>query len=110
MIRPAAIWLGALTLALWPAFVSAQPIQAPLNFSVKNMNFDLWCADTQRYAPERCAARSAADEKAFEDYRAAIERYEIQHLKQVQREQEIRERTNRDPTGTVSRKGDGFRY
>lgn len=110
MARTATIWLGAAVLALWPAFVSAQPLQAPLNFSVKNMSFDLWCAETQRYAPERCAARSPADAKAFEDYRAAIERYEIQHLKQVQREQELRDRGNRDPTSTNARKADGFPY
>ena len=107
MTKSSGIWLG-LALTLLPAFASAQPLQGPLNYGVKNMSFDLWCAETQRYPAERCAARSPADELAFENYRAAIERYELEHLKQVQREYEIRERTNRDPTSTVSRKTDGF--
>lgn len=110
MTKTSGILLGVALFAFGPATLSAQPVQAPLNFNVKNMNFDLWCADTMRYPAERCAARSAADEKAFEDYRSAIERYEIDHLKAVQRESDIRARTNQDPTSSVSRKADGFPF
>jgi hypothetical protein len=77
-------------------------------FNVRNMDFDLWCQQTQRYAAERCAARRAEDVKAFEDYRSSIERYEIDHLKQVQREQEVRTRINKDPSQTVTGKQDGL--
>lgn len=85
-----------------PAVAVAQPLSGPLNYNVRNMTFDLWCLETQRYAPERCQARSPADLKAFEDYRAAIERYELNHLKDVQRQQQFQERINRDPTATAS--------
>jgi hypothetical protein len=76
-------------------------------FNVRTMDFDLWCQQTQRYAADRCAARRAEDVKAFEDYRGSIERYELDYLKQAQKEQEVRTRTNRDPSQTVSGKQDG---
>ena len=76
-------------------------------FNVRTMDFDLWCQQTQRYAADRCAARRAEDVKAFEDYRSSIERYELDYLKQVQKDQNVRTRTNRDPSQTVSGKQDG---
>ena len=76
-------------------------------FNVRTMDFDLWCQQTQRYAADRCAARRAEDVKAFEDYRSSIERYELDYLKQVQKDQDVRTRTNRDPSQTVSGKQDG---
>src|SRR5258705_11363774 len=75
-------------------------------FNVRTMDFDLWCQQTQRYAADRCAARRAEDVKAFEDYRGSIERYELDYLKQVQKQQDVRTRTNRDPSQTVSGKQD----
>jgi len=76
-------------------------------FDVKIMTFDSWCQNTQRYDTERCQARRPEDVKAFEDYRGAVERYELDYLKQVQKERDIRSLTNRDPTATVSGKRDG---
>lgn len=103
-----AILLGAAAFALLPGLASAQPLSAPLNFDIRNMSFDLWCQGTQRYSAERCQARGAADQRAFQEYRAAIERFEIERLKQVRREEQIRERTGRDPTSTVANKRSGF--
>ena len=109
MTKSREILFAVAAFALWPGLAASQPLSAPSNFGVKSITFDTWCQDRMRYSADRCAARSAADEKAFTDYRSAIERYEIEHLKQVQREYDIRERTNRDPTATVSNKRDGFR-
>jgi len=80
---------------------AAQPLSGPLNYNVKTMTFESWCQETQRYAADRCVARRPADVKAFEDYRAAVERYELQYLKQVQRDRETRENINRDPAQAV---------
>ena len=80
---------------------AAQPLSGPLNYNVKNMTFESWCQETQRYDAERCLARRPADVKAFEDYRAAVERYELQYLKQVQRDRETRDSINRDPAQAV---------
>lgn len=108
--------LASLALALWAGGSWAQALpSAPGRdlsvggtFSVRTMDFDLWCQQTQRYAADRCSARRPEDVKAFEDYRSSIERYELDYLKQVQKNQEVRTRTNRDPTQTVTGKQDGL--
>ena len=70
----------------------------------QELTFELWCQETQRYPAERCDARRPADVAAFEAYRASIERYELQYLKQVDRERQIRDSVNRDPMqSTISR-------
>jgi hypothetical protein len=76
--------------------------------NVRPMDFDLWCQQTQRYNLDRCVARRDEDVKAFEDYRTAIERYELDYLKQVQKDQDLRLRTNRDPLQNVQSKQDGL--
>jgi hypothetical protein len=72
------------------------------------MDFDLWCQQTQRYSLDRCVARRDEDVKAFEDYRTAIERYELDYLKQTQKDQDLRVRQNRDPLQNVRGKQDGL--
>lgn len=83
-------------------FSSSQP------FDVHELTFDLWCQQTQRYPIERCQARSDADVKAFEDYRDSVERYELDFLKQQQRDRDLEYRTNRDPTSTVKDRQDAI--
>ena len=63
----------------------AQPLSGPLIYSARSISFESWCRETQHYPSDRCLARSAADVKAFENYRAALERYEPQHLKKTHR-------------------------
>jgi len=89
--------------------VSAQPLSAPLNYNVRTMSFELWCQDTQHYPPDRCQARRADDVAAFESYRRVIERYELDYLKRVQKDQNERTFTTRDPSQTVLDKIDGRR-
>lgn len=86
----------------------AQPLSGPLNYDVKTLTFELWCQETQRYPAERCNARRPADVAAFEAYRAAIERYELQYLKQAERERLIRDSVNRDPMqSSINRQDSG---
>ena len=108
--------IATLAFVLWAGEIGAQTLPAAPGrdlsigtgtFAVRNLDFDLWCQQTQRYDAERCSARRAEDVKAFEDYRSSIERYELDYLKQVQKDQELRARTNRDPSQTVSGKQDG---
>lgn len=95
-------------LLLGSGTASAQPLSGPLNYDVKQLTFELWCQETQRYPAERCEARRPADVAAFEAYRASIERYELQYLKQVDRERQIRDSVNRDPMqSTISRQDSG---
>jgi hypothetical protein len=102
-----AAWSGAGLAQSLPAAPGRDLSIGTSTFNVRTMDFDLWCQQTQRYSQERCAARRAEDVKAFEDYRSSIERYELDYLKQEQRDQQLRTRTNRDPTQTVTGKQDG---
>jgi hypothetical protein len=93
-------------LFLGSATASAQPLSGPLNYDVKTLTFELWCQETQRYPAERCNARRPADVAAFEAYRASIERYELQYLKQVDRERQIRDSVTRDPMASTRNRQD----
>jgi hypothetical protein len=107
-MRPTNSALFAVLVFLGSQAAVAQPVSGPLNYDVKTMTFELWCQETQRYPAERCEARRPADVAAFESYRAAIERYELQYLIQVDRERQIRDAVNRDPMqSTTSRQDSG---
>jgi len=100
---------GLLPGASWAQVLQGDRGPAPaLTLNVRTMDFDLWCQQTQRYAADRCTARRPEDVKAFEDYRATVERYEFDYLRQQDREQQVRTRINRDPNQTVSGKQDGL--
>jgi hypothetical protein len=77
-------------------------------YNVKNMDFDLWCQQTQRYEISRCESRRPEDVKAFEDYRTAVERYELDFLKQQQRDSQFRAQISRDPLQNAQSKQDGL--
>ena len=104
-----AAMVGLLPGGSWAQALPGDRGPAPgTTFNVRTLDFDLWCQQTQRYAADRCAARRPEDVKAFEDYRATIERYELDYLKQQDREQQVRTRINRDPNQTVTGKQDGL--
>lgn len=88
----------------------ARPLSGPSNFDVKNMSFDMWCQETQHNPTDRCEARRPEDVKAFEDYRALIERYELDHLKRVQQGDELWADINRDPMQTTKNLEDASPY
>jgi hypothetical protein len=97
--------LAGPALAQLPAATRSQPGLANTpsrTFEVRRMSFDLWCQETQQYAFERCEMRRPDDVKAFEDYRAAVERYEIQFQRQREEQRGAQERLNRDPTSITN--------
>lgn len=51
------------------------------------MNFDLWCQEEAHLPARQCDQRTAADEKAFDDFRHELDPYEAQQLRQAQRDQ-----------------------
>lgn len=104
-----AAMVGLLPGGSWAQAPQGERSQAPgTTFNVRHLDFDLWCQQTQRYAADRCAARRPEDVKAFEDYRATVERYELDYLRQQDRDQQVRARINRDPNRTVTGKQDGL--
>jgi hypothetical protein len=77
---------------LTAVFAMPASAQTGSNYSVKTMNFDLWCQEQAHLPAARCDKRTPEDEKTFEAYRAQIERYEVPYLQRQQRELSI----NRD--------------
>ena len=63
------------------AAVPAVAQQGPHPFRLQEMNFDVWCQETQHLPPERCDKRLPEDDAAFQAYSNTIENYEIQYLK-----------------------------
>ena len=102
-VKPVTLMVAFLAIA-GSAF--AQPLSGRSNYDVKNMSFDTWCQETQQYPSDRCEARRPEDMKAFEDYRAVIERYELDYLKRVQQNEELKANISRDPTQTVRSRQD----
>ena len=97
--------IAGAALAQAPAATRSQPglANSPARtFDVRRMSFELWCQETQQYPVERCDKRQPADVKAFEDYRAAVERYEIQYQQQREQARAVQERLNRDPTAATN--------
>ncbi len=76
------------------------------NYNVQSMNFDLWCQETRRYPVDRCDARLPEDQREFEDYRALIERYEMQYLMEQKRNAEAAESIDRNYSAPWERYSD----
>jgi hypothetical protein len=68
------------------AFAQQQP-QA--TYDVKTINFDLWCQEQAHLSPDRCDKRLPEDERNFEAFRATIEKFELSHLQDKQRERDF---------------------
>jgi hypothetical protein len=101
MWKSAAVVL-VLGLAAAPASAQQGTNQPPSRLlDVRSMTFELWCQETQQYPAERCEERRAADVRMFEDYRTAVERYELQYLKDREDEQQAQQRVGSDPSQTV---------
>jgi hypothetical protein len=107
--------LAALTGFLSPGSVLGQSVRvdpairistAPTAYNVKSLDFDLWCQQTQGYSSERCGERRVDDISAFEHYREVVERYELDRLKRIQRDEDTLSHFMGDPFRTVQNKQD----
>ena len=81
-----------LVLAALPLLATAQPannVALPQTYNIKTLSFDRWCIEEQRYPASRCDARLQGDVVAFEDYRARVERYDLQFEKDRTKEHEF---------------------
>ncbi|HEY1709006.1 MAG TPA: hypothetical protein VGG10_12130 [Rhizomicrobium sp.] len=82
-----AFFLGvALAALVLPAAAQQNPADQT-RLAVQDMNFDLWCQETEGLPPDRCDRRIPEDEARFEAYRSQIEKYEIPYLQQKQDQQ-----------------------
>ena len=80
-----------LVLAALPLLATAEPLTTtpPLTYNIKTLSFDRWCQDEQHYPTSRCDQRLSGDVVAFEDYRARVERYDLQYEKDRTKEHEF---------------------
>jgi hypothetical protein len=78
--------LAALAL---PASAQQNPNDISTRYNVQEINFDLWCQETERLPPDRCDKRTADDETKYEAYRDAVEKYEIPYLKRKNADQNL---------------------
>lgn len=94
--------LGALALSLC-AFSAEANAQAR-HLQLHDINFDLWCQETQNLPPDRCDKRLPEDDAAFERYVDTIERYETQKLDSEARERRFdRDILHNDPIDNPTR-------
>ena len=82
-------WMNRIVLGLVVAALTLPAAAQRQNYKVDEMNFDLWCQEQAGLPPERCDKRSAADEAAFEAFRAKVEAYEIPYLQQKNKDLRI---------------------
>jgi hypothetical protein len=81
---PSRLPLSAATI-VWLLAASANA-QQQTTYDVKTINFDLWCQEQANLPPDRCDRRLPEDEQRFEAFRATIEKYELSHLQDKERE------------------------
>ena len=82
----------ALVLVALPWLATAEPINTSspsLSYNIKTLSFDRWCQDEQHYPASRCEQRLSGDVVAFEDYRAQVERYDLQYEKDRTKERDF---------------------
>lgn len=62
------------------------------------LNFDMWCLEMQMYDVERCDARRPGDLRDYQDYVTSTERFLSEKRAGQNKDQELRDLLNRDPT------------
>ena len=101
--------IGVIVAVLVSGDAEGQIVSAPGTFGGATMSFEVWCEQTQRYAADRCRARRPEDMKAYEDYRAVIERYDLQYGKEKEKERDATKYRDRDIFETMRAPPSGAR-
>lgn len=87
-MRRILIGLALTTLAL-PVAAQQNPNDKTTRYAVQDVNFDLWCQNTEGLPPDRCDKRTAEDEAKYEAYRDLIDKYELPYLKRKNADQNL---------------------
>lgn len=87
----------SIAVGLTCALAGSALAQSGTRYDVKPINFDLWCQEQAKLPVARCDQRLPEDEATFNTYRATIERYETDYIKEKNSEQNFnRAIINRD--------------
>lgn len=71
------------------AQVSTSGTTQPLSYDVRTLSFDRWCQENEHFPIARCDQRRPEDVQAYEDYRASVERYDLQFQKDRTKEHQF---------------------
>ncbi len=98
------LFLGIAFMTILP-FVAIEPYPAisaerdtrppPLISAV--LSFEMWCREVETYSEERCNMRRIEDQRAYQQYRATMERFQQERDSRVRREGEFLGRLQSDP-------------
>jgi hypothetical protein len=88
------IALAVLMLASAGAGYESTAFSAPAREDV--FSFDMWCLEMKLYASQRCDARRSDDVKAYEQYRADVEKFDSARNTRAERDRELQQKLNPD--------------
>jgi hypothetical protein len=72
-----------------PVAAQQNPNDRTTRYYVQEVNFDLWCQETEGLPASRCDQRTPDDEAKFEAYRDRVEKYELPYLKRKNSDQDL---------------------
>jgi hypothetical protein len=72
-----------------PVAAQQNPNDRTTRYDVQEVNFDLWCQETEGLPATRCDKRTPDDEAKFEAYRDRVEKYELPYLKRKNSDQDL---------------------
>ena len=70
---------------------------SPAGAEQEVMSFDMWCLEMKLLPSARCDVRRPDDVKAYEQYRAEVEKFDSAKTSRAQRDQELQQKLNPDP-------------
>lgn len=94
----AAFLAGGLTIS--PAMAADDDLAAGSGYGSDNLTFERWCAEIQKYPQERCAAKRAEDQTAYEETKLRLQEIEVQHAKEQRQDRDFREQFDAHRTMT----------
>jgi len=93
-----ALQLLIMSLAVVAVSSAGRAQDSGLPFRLQQINFDMWCQETQRLPPSRCDRRLPEDDAAFQAYVNRIENYEIENLRRHRQDRAIERQLRDNPT------------
>ncbi len=80
---------AAVLVCALPAAAQQNPADKTTRYDLQDLNFDMWCQETEKLPPDRCDRRIPEDEALFETYRTSVEKYELPYLQRKATDQNL---------------------
>jgi hypothetical protein len=89
VMRKLCLGLALVVATALPAAAQQNPNDTGTRYNVQDINFDMWCQETEGLDPDRCDKRLPEDNAKYEAYRNAFEKYEIPYLQRKNADQNL---------------------